>query len=406
MFEVPALKDDLRKGRWIKDEEERKRLLERVKTYEQPLMEGIMKWAKPIKTRMLDHRTKQGEAFLELAALGGIGASWLLSKEYVDDDLFADIIDIIEYDPDSLQFSHVKAKFSAAILLFELSQLPDSDDYIPQILAAYPKDSHLAEAVDPKIKPNVEIDLIQWYFSRLWKIIDDERVRDFLVRMLDEDTTITPAGKRDSIAGPGYYAAELLLFHGEEHDIATLVPAVLGREADYIGHVFFKRAYEFLKSPNLDTTVLNPPVKKRSQIALLSKYLIQELESEDLQSQIRAAEVLALIDDKEAVNNHAIPVLLSLLGTKSQGLKDALSVDAGNRRAYSERALNELEVYWTPPPFIDALGHEDKHVRLFAIKALSKIGDRSIIPALQPLLEDEDRKIRKKAQNAIKRLQK
>ena len=72
----------------------------------------------------------------------------------------------------------------------------------------------------------------------------------------------------------------------------------------------------------------------------------------------------------------------------------------------AEWALKELEPLWTPAPFLEALKHEDKDVRLYAVKALEKVGDKSAVPALAALREDEDRKVKKEAEKAIKRLQK
>jgi hypothetical protein len=390
MFKVSELKRALRSGKWMEDEKERERLLEEVRRIEEPLMRDIMGFAKPHKTAFADHRATQGDAFLELAALGAIGADWLLSDKYVDDALCDEIIAAIEYKGGALKYSHRTAAEQAALLLIELSILSKDADYIPYILGAYHSSG---------------FGFTRWYFTRLWQLIDDERVVDFLIERLDDwmREEVIEGNRRYSKPGPALLAAELLLLHGEERGIAALVPAVLNpKKGSYPGPWLFKRAYALFQKQEQLSELFQIPIAKGGQLALLSKYLIKGLEMEDTECRIRAAVALAEIGEEETLQTQAIPMLLDLLA-RPPGFLGSLGSD--QRNIASEKALEEIESHWTPAPFLEALRHEDRHVRLFAIKALGKIGDSNTIVALNTLLEDDDRKIKKEAKKAIRKIQ-
>lgn len=420
MFKISGIKSALRSGKWLKNEEERQRLIGEIKTIEAQLMKDVLSWAKPFKTKIVDHRASQGVAFLELAAILGIDADRLLSNEYVDDALYQEIMDVIEYKPSSLQYSQDKAKLSAAILLIELSQLPDADDHIHQILAAYPSRKNFTPSslINPYMKFKEETDLIQWYFWRLWKIIDDQRVVDFLIKMLDQDTQIVPPGYKTAIPGPGYHAAELLLIHGEERGIAALVPALLNpKKSMHIGHGLISQIFLLLNEPG--TQFSGAPIPQRGQIALLAKNLKEALRTEDKENRIWVAFALARIRDNDALNlitdllqdkdsvvvNNAI-IHLGIFGDP-QVIPVLLNFLTNNRMQRSAKtALNNLKSVWSSTPFIEALGYKEKNVRLYAIHALGELRDNPALTALNALMEDSDRKVRKEAKKVIKNLQK
>lgn len=165
--DINRIMSALRSCKWLYDENERQRLVEQVKNYEEPLMKEIMGIGH------LDH------AFLELAALGGIGADWLLDK-YNDDALCNQVIGATSKHQSIMgSLAGDNTRCAAGILLIELSRLTNTRDNIPHILDAAKNLAYTKET-----------NFIKWFFTRLWIFIDDERVVDYLIGTLDKDQNI------------------------------------------------------------------------------------------------------------------------------------------------------------------------------------------------------------------------
>jgi hypothetical protein len=394
---IDRIQSSLRGGKWVYDENERQRLVEQVKENEEPLMKQIMVG--------IDVPVSQAAAFRELAALGGIGADWLLDK-YDNVALCNQVIDAIsKQKSDNLLIGDRGT--AARLLLIELSRLTNTKDYIPHILDG-------ARGLHSR-----------WFFARLWVFIDDERVVDYLIGTLDEDqlvltphytpdmwtpkpTTFDPSltiiamigkdidchppDKPDAMPGAGYHARELLLLYGEERGIAALVkygvsPKLILSAKDLLtGHTKPIEMFENLNASG-------------GQFALLSKYIVQEFETQKFDFNLFYKEIPVLVElgDKEAVNTVVIPKLFDFLAAQRPLLDQPVSE--------FEKALKQMESCWTTTPFLGALEHRDRRVRLLAVKALEKIGDSSTITAITPLLKDDDRKVQKAAKKAVSMLQ-
>lgn len=402
MTKANRVKRDLRRGKWMQDDGERQRLVEQITPIKEKLISEILAVTKLPSSKLVDHRAIQGYAFLELAALAALG---VLSADNVDQALMERIRTAIDFQSSALQYTHDKTRVSAAILLIELAILENDQDYVPPILSAYPPREKFvySELHNKDFWPDAGSDLNSWYFARLWDLMDDPRVAAYLITMLDEDMSPLQT-KRNyivSLPGPGYMAASMLLLNGDEKGIAATVQAALNPNKGMSPCPFiFEEIHTVLEEREQHFFFRMSSPEAPGTLGLISNHLVKALESDDHYTQIRATYSLAALQDTVALNTSAFPALLEGIAATGEGL-----FAYGKETVDSENTLTRLQEFWTPAPFLQALQHADKRVRLFAIQALSRLGDPVALEALKPLLEEEDRKLRKQAQKAIRKLQ-
>ncbi len=392
-----ALTKALRSGKWFYDESARYSLLQQVEGFTEPLID--------------DFELSIGDfkPFLELAALGAIGADWLIAK-YNNETLHNQLIAMIR-SPKFFDSDSSKKIAAAGILLIELARLRNTRDYVPNILEAA-----------KGLPCTEETNFIKWFFARLWVLIDDQRVVDFLVKtlaepfqvftqfhdpssllaiydkadpsdgilaMIGEEIPCNPPERPSAVPGPGYHAAELLFLLGEEQGIAALaktdqVAAILPAKDLFMGYTKPRKLFE---SANTN----------RGQIAFLTRYLVQELERTDFNKLHRLPD-LVKIADQETINTQVIPLIFDKLQNQPNGF-------LGENTGIAEGYIRQFELFWTAAPFLRALDHADPRIRLLAVKGLEKTADSNTVTAITRLFEDPDSKVQKAARKAWKRLQ-
>ena len=296
----------------------------------------------------------------------------LLDPQVMDEQFSQDIINLIKEGE-----SRVEGAF--ALLGLELAQ--KEGRYIALILEVFDETLSLRLA------------------RHLGKISWDSGVVDSLVRGTAANFVIT---EMDGLSlkyydGPGLLSALSLLELSDESGLRRMVNNLLRLKESqlpdellvYAGDAAVPGLIDGLKQENINNSQARAAAclsKIGNRIAVPP--LVDVLQDENDFCVSASAKALGELGDPMA-----IPGLLQTLCHKSLLVRTAGS-----------SALKKLKGVWTPDPFIPALVAEDERIVLFAIEAIGGFKSKGAVEPLTNLLVSENKKIKKAAEKALKRI--
>lgn len=206
---------------------------------------------------------------------------------------------------------------------------------------------------------------------------------------------------------------------------APVVPAkpvdsnLLSKE-DFPDETFRRQIWE-LRRPNREKTLMKDLFAKDKTAAI--PHLIKALEQEDANIRTQAAKILVgsklrtttieaalvgLISEEkdEDVLANVLSFIDSYRSDKIAVILHRYLTSHENKmvRAYSAAALGTYRYKKAKKDLVTALRDPESWVRLMALGAMKKFKDRSTLPAVRPLLKDENDRVRKRAKETVKLL--